>query len=467
MSTPVGNNSRNPMGCSRPDRPRHLLCLRVGLAVASLILVLGFGAQPAFATDEDIQVVREEPLVNFPDAVDFGLTIESTSEITEVRLFIRPLGAQSWIYAYPSFKPVPESEQRATAFKPASESGKRTTANLQVNTTGDSYLPPGTRLEYYYVIQDAAGNVLKTSPSVLEFNDDRFQWEKTRIGPLVLNYHDLPASRVSKVKDEVEGALEELTDLLQVTPEVPLQGVIYNNRDETRKAFPFQSETISEAGVFQGFAFSSYGIFVGVGLDPRLIAHETAHLMLHQALGPRAVELPAWLNEGFASYMEPGSMPYGSSGLRDRGLPIRSMSRVSGTPSHIGIFYLKSESVVGFLIDHHGAPAFQRFLEQLRLGRQVDEALMQVYGFDTDGLETLWADKAEGPQAPEPRINPKPSPFLYLDVWGFGGLVLLVFLTLGIRSLYRWVRGPAPAEGEWEDDWAPLTMDDTDSVPPR
>ena len=456
MFTPVGNNSRNPMGCSRPVRPRRLLCLGmgVGLAVAALVLVLGFGAQPAFATDEDIQVVREEPLVKFPDAVDFGLTIESTSAITKVRLFFRPLGARSWIYAYPSFKPVPES-------------GNRTTANLQVNTTGDSYLPPGTRLEYYYVIQDAAGNVLKTSPSVLEFNDDRFQWEKTRIGPLVLNYHDLPASRVSYVKDQVDGAFEELTDLLQVTPEVPLQGVIYNNRDETRKAFPFQSETISEAGVFQGFAFSSYGIFVGVGLDPRLITHETAHLLLHQALGPRAVELPAWLNEGFASYMEPGSVPYGSSGLRDRGLPIRSMSRVPGTPSHIGLFYLKSESVVGFLINHQGAPAFQRFLEQLRLGRQVDEALMQVYGFDTDGLEALWAAKAEGPQAPEPRVNAKPSPFLYLDVWGFGGLVLLVFLTLGIRSVYRRVRGPAPAEGSWEGDWAPLTMDDTDNVPPR
>ena len=426
----------------------------VGLAVAALVLVMGFGVQPAFATDGDIQVVREEPLVKFPYAVDFGLTIESTSAITEVRLFFRPLGARSWIYAYPSFEPAPES-------------GGRTTANLQVNTTGDSYLPPGARLEYYYVIQDAAGNVLKTSPSVLEFNDDRFQWEKVRIGPLVLNYHDLPASRVSKVKDQVDGALEELTDLLQVTPEVPLQGVIYNSRDETRKAFPFQSETISEAGVFQGFAFSSYGTFVGVGLDPRLIAHETAHLLLHQALGPKAVELPAWLNEGFASYMEPGSVPYGSSGLRDRGLPIRSMSRVSGTPSHIGIFYLKSESVVGFLINYQGTPAFQRFLEQLRLGRQVDEALMQVYGFDTDGLEALWAAKAEGPQAPEPRINPKPSPFLYLDVWGFGGLVLLVFLILGIRSVYRRVRGPAAAESEWDGDWAPLTMDDTDNVPPR
>ena len=446
----VGNHFRNRLGYSRLVRLCRLRYLGMGLAAAALVLVLGFGAQPAFATDEGIQVVRKEQRVKFPDAVDFDLTVESTAVITEVRLFFRPLGSGAWSYAYPAFEP-----------------GKRTTANLQVNTTGGSYLPPGARLEYYYVIQDAAGNVLKTRPSVLEFNDDRFQWEKTQIGPLVLNHHDLPASRVLKVTEQVAEPLEKLASLLQITPKVPVRGVIYNNRDETLKAFPFQSQTISEAGVFQGFAFSSHSVFVGVGLEPRLIVHETAHLLLHQALGPRAVDLPAWLNEGFASYVEPGSVSHGSSGLRDRGLPVRAMSRVPGTPSNIGLFYLKSESVVGFLIDYHGAPAFQRFLEQLRLGRQVDEALMQVYGFDTDGLEALWAAKAEGPQAPEPRAAVNPSPFLYLDAWGFGGLVLLVFLALGIRSVYRWAKGPPTPEWEWEDDWPPPEDVEAENAPPR
>ena len=396
-----------------------------------LALALGFWAQPAFAAGEDIQIISESQDINFPDEVGFDLTIESTAEITEVRLFFRPLGNRSWTYAYLSFEP-----------------GKRVTANLKVNTAGGNYLPPGARLEYYYLIRDAAGNVLETRPSVFEFIDDRFQWKQTQIGPLILTYHDLPASQVPDIEDQVSDALERLMDLLQTTPEVPVQGVIYNTRSEAMEAFPFQSETISESGVFQGFAFSNYGIFVGIGLEPRLIVHETAHLLLHQTLGPRAPDLPAWLNEGFASYVEPGSVLYGSRGLREGGLPLSAMSTVSGTPSHIGTFYLKSESVVGFLVQYRGVPAFQRLLERLRMGQTVDEALMLVYGFDTGGLEAVWAAEAKGPLAPRHSLAPRPSPFLYLDSWVYVGIVLIVFFSLSTRWVYRRMRGSAALGGD-------------------
>lgn len=434
---------------------RHL-CLRLvrycrsprrlgspGAAVLILVLALGLWAQPALANGEDIHIVSESQKVHFPDEVDFGLSIESAAEITEVRLFFRPLGSRSWTYANLSFEP-----------------GNRVTANLKIDTAGGNYLPPGASLEYYYLIRDAAGNVLETPPSVVEFIDNRFQWEQTQIGPLLLTYHDLPDSRVPEIEDQVAEALERLMDLLQITPEVtpdaapgvPVRGMIYNNRDEAVEAFPFQSEAISESGIFQGFAFANYGIFVGIGLEPRLIVHESAHLLIHQALGPRALDLPAWLNEGFASYVEPDSVLYGSQGLREGGLPLRAMFTVSGTPSHIGTFYLKSESVVGFLIQDRGAPAFQRLLIQLRMGQTVDEALMTVYGFDTDGLETVWAAEATGPIAPRPNLNPRPSPFLYLDSWVYVGLVLLVIFSIPTRWVYRRVRGPAALEGELEDD---------------
>ena len=433
MFTSTFNHHR----CLRLVQSRRFHSLGAAAALA-MALALGLGVQPAFATGEDIQVVSEEQTVKFPDEVDFDLTVESAAEITEVRLFFRPLGSRIWTYAYPSFEP-----------------GKRVTANLKVNTTGGSYLPPGARLEYYYLIRDAAGNVLETRPSIFEFTDHRFQWKQTQIGPLILTYHDLPASQVSEVEQQVSDALERLIDLLRTTPEatpeasweVPVQGVIYNNRNEALEAFPFQSETISESGVFQGFAFSSYGIFVGIGLEPRLIVHETAHLLLHQALGSQAPDLPAWLNEGFASHVEPGSVSYGSKGLRDQGLPLRAMSKVSGSPSHIGTFYLKSESVVGFLVEYRGTPAFQQLLERLRGGQPVDEALMLVYGFDTDGLEALWAAEADGPQAPSPSLPSRPSPYLYLDAWVFGGIALLVFFMLSTRSAYRWMRRQASSEG--------------------
>jgi len=430
MFTPTFNHHR----CLRLFRSRRFNGLGAAVPALILALVLGFWAQPALAFGEDIQIVSESQRIHFPDEVEFGLIVESTAEITEVRLFFRHLVSRSWTYAYLSFEP-----------------GKRVTANLKVNTAGGNYLPPGAKLEYYYLIRDAAGNVLETPPSVFEFIDNRFQWEQAQIGPLLLTYHDLPVSRVPEIEGQISEALDRLMDLLQTTPGVPIQGVIYNNRDEALEAFPFQSETISESGVFQGFAFANYGIFVGIGLEPRLIVHESAHLLLHQALGPKSLDLPAWLNEGFASYMEPDSILYGSSGLRDDGLPLRAMFTVSGTPSHIGTFYLKSESVVGFLIENRGVPAFQRLLIQLRLGKTVDEALMVVYGFDTSGLETVWADEATGPIVPRHNPNPRPSPFLYLDSWVYVGLVLLVIFSIPTRWMYRRIKGPATVEWGFED----------------
>jgi len=106
---------------------------------------------------------------------------------------------------------------------------------------------------------------------------------------------------------------------------------------------------------------------------------------------------------------------------------------------------------VGFLIQDRGIPAFQRMLLQLRMGQTVDEALMEVYGFDIDGLETMWAAEATGPIAPRPNLNPRPSPFLYLDSWVYAGLGLLVIISIPTRWAYRRIRGPAALEWGYED----------------
>ena len=78
-----------------PDRRRRLRFLILG--VASLLL-LGLGSQSIYAVvhaaGEDIHIVSESQKINFPDEVDFELTVESTSEITEIRLLFRSLGSR-------------------------------------------------------------------------------------------------------------------------------------------------------------------------------------------------------------------------------------------------------------------------------------------------------------------------------------------------------------------------------------
>lgn len=422
------------------------LTLRLFIWTAAISLLVVAGSPLVHAADEDIRVVSETQEINFPSDVRFDITVESTSEITEVRLLFRSSASRIWAYAYPSFEP-----------------GNRITANHRLATSGSNYVPPGAELEYQYVISDAAGNTLKTEPATFEYMDNRFEWDRTQVGPLTLVHHDIRQSKVDDIVGRITDDIQHLTSLLEVQNGQQIKGMIYNRRSETEDAFPFQSQTISDAGVFQGFAFSNHRIFVGVGLDPRLIVHETTHLLLDESLGSRALGMPAWLNEGFASYSEPDSSYYSGRRVRDVGVPLRSMNSVSGTPSHIGDFYLKSASVVGFLVQYRGEATFQGLLAELRRGRTVDQALMAVYGFDIDGLETRWVrdaaesggDSSTRQQRPQPGHVPsseRPSLFLFFDAWVFGGLALLVLAVAAGRLVFGNLLPKSDFDDE-ADDW--------------
>ena len=436
------------------------------LAIASSLLLFGPGSPSIHAAGEGIRVISDNQEIDFPSDVNFELTVESSSEITEIRLLLRGSGSRVWTYAYSAFEP-----------------GARVTANHRLVTSGAAYVPPGAEMEYQYIIRDAAGNSLKTERVTFEYTDTRFEWDKTQIGQLVLIHHDIRQSSVDKIAGRISPDMQRVRDLLEIQDGKKIKGMIYNRRSETDDAFPFQSQTISDAGVFQGFAFSGHRIFVGVGLDSRLIVHETTHLLLNESLGDRALGLPSWFNEGFASIMEPNSNPFPGSRFRDPGAPLRSMTTVSGTPGKIGAFYQKSESVMAFLFQYRGEAAFQGLLEKLRQGKTIDEALTAVYGFDIDGLESLWAadgsDLSETGSASQQRrsepisgsqsdessepagLSPsRPSPFLFFDAWVFGGLALLVLALSGARLAMGRLLPKSTANDEYgdvqnEERWRP------------
>ena len=56
--------------------------------------------------------------------------------------------------------------------------------------------------------------------------------------------------------------------------------------------------------------------------------------------------------------------------------------------------------------------------------------------------------QAQGEPAP-------PNPLIYLDIWLFGGLILLVMLVVGVKYLWKWLqpdhRDPAEGLQPWED----------------
>ena len=419
------------------------------LAVAGVFLIAILTASTLSAAGGTIEVVATDENVEFPGTVDLSVTVEGEAEIVAVRLFYRTVGSRVWAYAYPDFVP-----------------SNRITASLNLTGEVSSYLPPGTEIEYYYEIRDSQGNVLNTEPAVVEYEDTRFDWEEIKIGPLTLLYYDQPDSRVRGVARSLESDMQRLQELLQLEPAGEIKGMIYSRRSDTLAAFPQQSRTTTEQQIFQGFAFPERGIFIGLGMDRGLIIHEAAHLLFGQALGDRALPTPSWLDEGFASYMDPSSRVFSGNSLSSRTNPLRAMGAVTGTPHAIGAFYQKSLSVVAFLIDEFGEPNFQQFVAQMGRGNTVDTSLKAVYGFNIDGLDARWAGEAPGARAPAPSAPGRPIPgpsspgsggpsaILFFNSWLLGGLMLLVIAALSIQfvaSKLRPARHPEEGLQPWED----------------
>jgi hypothetical protein len=414
------------------------------LALAGFFLAVLLTASSVSAAGGDIKVIDTGEEVDFPGNVDLSVTAEGDSDIVEVRLFYRTVGSRVWAYAYPDFVPA-----------------NRVTASLNLTGEVSSYLPPGTEVEYYYEIRDAQGNVLRTDPTVVEYEDTRFDWTEVKIGPLTLRYYDQSDLRVRGVVRNLESDLARLQTLLQLEQPNEIKGVIYARRSHTLDAFPQQSRTTTEQQIFQGFAFPERNLFLGLGMDRGLIVHETAHLLLGQAMSDRALPTPAWLDEGFASYMDPSVKIFSGARLSSQTNPLRAMGAVTGTPHSIGIFYQKSLSVVAFLVDEFGEPNFQSFIAQLSRGGTVDASLTDVYGFNVDGLDARWAGQSSVSQPPAPsapeRTNPDggPSAILFFNSWLLGGLVILVMAAVFIQfvaSKLRPARYPEEGLQPWDDE---------------
>ena len=370
--------------------------MAVSLLAAALMVVVG-ATLPSTASGAggDITVVETRQQVNYPSGVEVGITIESEIEIKEVRVYYRPAGSRQWGYAYADFEP-----------------GIRIVATQSVPAQESTYIAPGADVEYYFEVRDIEGNVIKTDHAVVEYLDGRFNWRRVHIGPMELVYHDISDSRVAEAAEAIRQDLARVEDLLQLDQVRGFKGVIYNSYADANAAFPVTSQTTTDHGTFAGYAFPEQRVFVGQGLDRRIIVHESTHLILRDAMGQRNVDLPAWLNEGFATYMEPNVRVRSSRDLYFRTPHLKAMQSVSGTPETIPLFYQKSVSVVAHLIEEYGADRFRMLLSEMAGGSPADVALVTVYGFDEHGLDSSWAGlpiPAPAVQAPAPNSGTSES----------------------------------------------------------
>ena len=358
-------------------------------------LMMGMVVASAGAQGEAVVVTRNETVVDFPEEVVFEL--EVSGEVAEAAL----------VYTVDKFSCL-EAETRV----PVEVTGGMVSWTWVMGRSGNP--PPGAGLAWQWELTTAMGEVMMTEPQSLIFADERFEWrtleaegvqlhwfEGDRVGPTLL---DAAVSGLARLENEMGIELQD-----------EVQFFIYDGSEAMREAVLYIQEW---AGAV---AFQEYNVIL-MGVPPYLadtwgrdtVQHELAHLVVAQfgrsCVGGRR---PNWLEEGLAVYAE-GEVNEEVLADIEKGIqensfePVRSLNGpFSAHGREAGVAYSQSYSLVAFLLERYGQVAMQDLLQQLAAGSNYDEALLAVYGFDTDGLEAAWRAEIGVAERPFP---PTPTP---------------------------------------------------------
>ena len=161
---------------------------RLGLISVALLMLLNLASVPSQDSLGNIRVISDTWQVEFPNHVVFNL--DRGKPPAPSPKCACAIGSPE---AARGHTPTPNSPPAGASRQP-----------IPSTPAARVYLPPGTKLEYHYLLRDSGGSRFETPRKTLEYTDTRFQWEETQIGPLALHHHGIPRSRVRRITGEVE-----------------------------------------------------------------------------------------------------------------------------------------------------------------------------------------------------------------------------------------------------------------------
>jgi hypothetical protein len=329
-----------------------------------------------------LAVLSNSTQVDFPSRLIFNISAESDVNITDVRLYYtvdRVSFAQVTSEVYIEFVPNTMVDVSWT---------------LEMVRIGG--LPPGSSMEYWWIVEDIKGEKIETTPVQLQFDDTRYTWRSLTEGKVNIYWYKGDKSFAQEIMTAAQEALTKLAEDTGAELERLAKLYIYANSQDLKGAMIYPQEWTG------GAAFTRYGV-IAIGITPstlawgkRAIAHELTHLVIHQMTLNPYNDLPVWLDEGLAMYTE-GGLTQEYTDCLDRAIAENSLISVRSLSSPFSAYtmesllsYAQSYSLVEFLITNYGQDRMLELLLTFKLGSSYDAALEEVYGFDMDELDSLW-----------------------------------------------------------------------------
>ncbi len=378
------------------------------LALSALAALLAV-SPAAFAEGDELKIVSNNVVSDFPESVVFQVTATSPDPVEEIRVFLRHLGSDRSTYGYLDIQAGTEV------------SGEYV---MPIDSAA-TYTPPGSLIEYSYEVRDSAGRVLRTEDQEFLYMDESLEWES--IGDdggivTVYYYGDFVEKRAQTVLDAALETMDKMGGVLGISPSEPIRIVSYSNYRDMARGLPFRSQAVREDLQTEGMAFPDKRVIIALASEANVtgvVSHEFTHILVAEASGQGYAAVPAWLNEGLAEYGNIDQTPQYDLALRyaiftRRLKPLWYLQTFGGDPEDIIIGYGHGKSVVEYLAARYGEEKLAELMATFRTSLSVDEALRRTYGFDQYGLDSEWREALGLDPFPPPgqlrdQIGPAPG----------------------------------------------------------
>lgn len=411
-------------------RPRPPLPTALLLALLLTFLPIPTQAQ-VVAPVAGIEVPSQTQIANFPKDIAFTLSAKSPSDIVKATLRVKEVGLAVIV-------------ANQITFTPATSISLRHSWDLQ-----RYYLPPGVDLEYYWLLEDAAGRQLRTPPVRFPLRDERFSWRSATADSVQINWYAGDEAFGADLLRAARAAHDQLEGNAGAASDTPVAIYVYANQKDLLSALrPSAQEWTG------GVAFTEEGLVLaavpptasGLEYGRRVLPHELTHVVIDKVTQNPYGDLPRWLDEGLATYAEGELDPSLKTTLqeavrRNTLISVRSLSANFPTdPSAARLSYAQSQSLVATIMREYGSARLQRLLAVFREGATGDEALRAALGVDSDGLEAAWRVAIGAPPTPAVAVVRQTPYSQDVPTGPWPLLVAIVALPTGTAVVVIWVR---------------------------
>ncbi len=196
---------------------------RAIVLLVTLLCIASLGIFPVLGQEGSILLKSKEVRNQFPEGVVFEAVAETVTpeKIQEIKLEMRVKGSSRASYAYLEF--TPDTKVQGTYF---------------LHTGGAQYKPPGTMIEYRFIITDSKGRTLETEEETFLYMDNRFEWERISEGLVEVYYYGPVRGRAELVLKASTDTITKMGALLGVVPSQPIRVIGYNDYLHMTSALP-------------------------------------------------------------------------------------------------------------------------------------------------------------------------------------------------------------------------------------